>query len=390
MEIEEFLDKSFTAYHATQNAIELLTLGGFKPFNGKIARGGKYFADLESGFIAVSVGTENKFEAVVAHTDSPALKIKGSKLLRGEINRLNCEVYGGAINRSIMDRPLKVAGRAYYFENGAVVGKNIASDFNVICPSLCIHFDRNVNSGTSLSVQNDLAPIVGKADDLYKALGIENCTDADLFAVCAQKAFSSGISGEYICSPRLDNLVSVYCATQAIIAAKPKGINIVACFNSEEIGSLTQRGAWARTFTAATEGICKALKIDLNSALEQSLILSVDNAHALHPSHTEKADPVNRPELGGGVTIKYHSNYATTAKSACRARLAFGDLPVQEFYSNSDLPCGSTIGNILAASTGADVCDIGVAQLAMHSAVETAARCDISTMTKALTRHFEC
>ena len=45
-------------------------------------------------------------------------------------------------------------------------------------------------------------------------------------------------------------------------------------------------------------------------------------------------------------------------------------VPMQTFVVRSDLPCGSTIGPMTAALTGAVTVDVGAPMLSMHSARE--------------------
>ena len=63
-------------------------------------------------------------------------------------------------------------------------------------------------------------------------------------------------------------------------------------------------------------------------------------------------------------------------------------VPVQRFANRADMPGGSTLGNLQGHSVSAPMLDIGLAQLAMHSAVETAGCADVAHMVKAVTAFY--
>ena len=122
-------------------------------------------------------------------------------------------------------------------------------------------------------------------------------------------------------------------------------------------------------------------------------MISADNAHATHPNHPEKADPTNRPYLNGGIVIKYHGSqkYTTDGVSAAVMRdiCKKAGVPCQTYANRSDILGGSTLGNISTAHVSVDTVDIGLAQLAMHSAYETAGAKDVDYLIKALTTFFK-
>lgn len=122
-------------------------------------------------------------------------------------------------------------------------------------------------------------------------------------------------------------------------------------------------------------------------ALAESFMISADNAHALHPNYTDKSDPVNRPTMNGGIVIKYNANqkYCTDGISAaifkelCRE----AEVPYQTFVNRSDIAGGSTLGNISNTQAAMNTVDIGLPQLAMHSAYETAGVKDSESLVRA-------
>ena len=390
-ELKRFLAKGYTPYQSTVLASAILEKNGFKRTEtfSSTKGGDKRFKVEDGAIIAVSVGSPTGFMIVGSHTDSPALKLKRGLLSGG---RLNAEAYGGAINYTFFDIPLKICGRLYVEDGSGVKAKDVVSDYRVSIPSLAVHMNRDVNGGFAPSVQTDLAPLIGDCFDFAEKLaGTDKLVDYDLYACPDIEPYDSGADGKYFCSPRIDNLVSVYSSIKAIVTAKPVGINVCVCFDGEETGSRIRRGAAASFFPKLLEEIFYgAGGKDFAAALENSFMLSADNAHATHPAHPEKSDPANKVELGGGIVIKHHPNYATDGLSAATAKKIFGAAGVsyQDFYSNSDVKCGSTIGLMAAAATDIRTCDIGVPQLSMHSSVETATISDIESMIKGLTASY--
>ena len=401
MKIQDFLDTSYTAYHATANVVELLKANGFVELthDGKkkwnLARGGKYFVTRNgSSVIAFVVGANNVFNVCESHTDSPSFKIKGGRLVESEgIKRLNTEKYGGGLLYTYLDRPLKIAGRVIVETKNGVAQKLVTSNYNVVIPSLAIHHNPTANDSLSLNPQIDTLPLLSQCEcDLYATLTDGKVLDADLYVVPSEQAFSSGVNGEFLSSPRLDNLTSVYTSVQAILHAKPQDIAVVACLDNEEVGSGTRQGSpnfINHVLDAIAEGLGMSYAENL-AAREHGMALSVDNGHAVHPAHPEKSDPLNRAHLNGGVVIKHHTNYATDGLSSAAFKRLLDMIGVkyQDYYNRSDVRCGTTLGLATANRTGMKVCDIGLAQLAMHSACETCGLHDVDAMQKALTAYL--
>ena len=183
MNITEFLNKSYTSYHATANAASMLDAAGFKRFSRgdgtKIEHGSKYYCTVnDSAFIAFTVGDNSGLNIACAHTDSPCLKVKGNKLSDTPEGKLiNVEVYGGLLLYSMLDIPLKIAGRAFVKNVDGVECKLVCSDFNVNIPSLCIHHS-DKDAGLKLNPQTDMLPLIGATDDIYAALHLENVLDS--------------------------------------------------------------------------------------------------------------------------------------------------------------------------------------------------------------------
>lgn len=394
MNLTEFLNSSYTAYHATQNACSILNDNGFVELSldakWKLSPNGKYYVVCNgSSVVAFRVGANKVFNLCQSHTDSPSFKVKGNALVASDsVKRLNTEQYGGGLLYSFFDRPLKIAGRIVEETANGVEQRLVVSEYNVVIPSLAIHHNPKANEAFSVNAQVDTLPLFAKDNaELYSTLALSGkVLDADLYVVPSTDAFYAGVNGEFLCSARLDNLTSVYSSICALVSAKPQNIAVVACLDNEEVGSRTYYGN--PSFVARVlENISQSLNIDMRAALENGVALSVDNAHATHPAHGEKADPVNRVNLNGGVVIKHHPNYATDGLTAAIFKKICNNCGVkyQDYYNNSGVRCGSTLGLVTASTLGIKTCDIGIAQLAMHSACETCGASDVGEMEKCLT-----
>jgi aspartyl aminopeptidase len=125
---------------------------------------------------------------------------------------------------------------------------------------------------------------------------------------------------------------------------------------------------------------------DYVSMVRSSLMVSADNAHAIHPNYPSKHDPLHAPHINKGVVVKINANqrYATNALTMARfLRVAkVLDLNVQKFVTRSDMGCGSTIGPITATRIGVETIDVGLATYAMHSIRELAGSDDAHELYK--------
>ncbi|MBR4800829.1 MAG: M18 family aminopeptidase [Clostridia bacterium] len=396
--VEEFLNTSYTAYHTVLNAVSMLEDWGFEKVdlpNPNLKVGGKYYLTKNSSaVIAFKVGDLSNYTFMIAgsHTDSPCYRVKGNLLLdSAEGKRFNVEKYGGMLAYSFLDIPLKLAGRVFVKTASGVKEQIVESNrlFNV--PSLCIHHNPNANEGLTLTTQNDMCPLVGEGKDVYSFVADDIVVGADLFVSPAVKAYESG---NLLCSPRIDNLTSVYSSLKAIKDSNPKGIAIAACFDNEEIGSGTKQGAGSAllcdVLRMINRGLCKN-DADFDTACRNGFALSIDNGHAVHPAHPEKSDPLERVYLNRGVVIKHHTNYSSDGLSSAIVKTILDKAGVehQDYYNNSDIRCGGTIGLITSRQLEMNACDIGLAQLAMHSAIETVGKSDVAKMQACVRAFFD-
>lgn len=391
-ELLNFIKMSPTAYQAVDVVSEVLRGKGFleQESNGGISSG--FTIRNGSSLIAWKLpeGVEaNKikgFHIVCAHTDSPMFKIKeNAETADGNgYVKLNVEKYGGMIVNTWLDRPLSVAGRVVSEKDGVLVTDSVDLKKPLyIIPNLAIHMTRG-GEEKPLSIQTDLQPIGDKGfyELLAESVGCKesDILGTDLYLYNAQEGCIAGSDESLVCSPRLDDLQCVYAALKGFMEADSSSyINIFGVFDNEEVGSLSRQGAASDYLKNTLTDIAERLGISTGQyrdMLEESFMISADNAHAVHPNHPEKADTVNRPRLNGGIVIKYHGGqkYTTDAftgafvKQMCRNN----NIPYQIYHNNSDVAGGSTLGNLVQANVSIPAADIGAAQLAMHSSFETA------------------
>lgn len=403
-----FLNDSLTAYHAVENTKKILLENGFSRLSERedfeIHANGKYFIERAgAALIAFTVGNLDNFayKIAAAHLDSPCLKLKSEPLQKSSgCVTLNTETYGGGVWHSYFDRPLKIAGRVVKCENGRVRSEVVTSPYAVVIPSLAIHQQRTVNDGFAINAQIDLQPLLsldGQQNQwLDKITNGENATAYDLFVVNAQSPYTFGCNDEFIASPRIDNLTSAYAALQALLShAESDGICVAALLNSEEIGNKTTTGADGNFMETTLKRIAYALRFDDNEfykALASSFLVSVDNAHAVHPNHPEKSDPTNKTLLGGGVVIKSHAGgaYITDGVSNAVVTTILDKAGVkhQAFFNRSDVRSGTTLGVSALAKTSMAGADVGLAQLAMHSACECFCGSDYTELVNGLTAFY--
>lgn len=415
-EMLRFIEKSPSCFHAVDNLKMMLKERGYKELSEEDAfdlkRGeGYYISRNDSSMLAFRLpqGEAGAFHITSAHSDSPCFKVKENPEIGVEERyvKLNVEKYGGMIDSTWLDRPLSVAGRIVVKEKEGLVAKlvNIDRDLLVI-PNLAIHMNRDMNKGMEYNAQTDLLPLFGdgEGEGRFRELLAKEAKVAeaavlgyDLYLYVREKGRLFGSHEEFIFSPRLDDLQCAYACMRALAESKPaQAVNVCVVFDNEEIGSGTRQGA-ASTFLAdQLKRIYKALpgkREEYKRMLAKSFMVSADNAHAVHPNHPEKADPTNRPYPNGGVVIKFHGSqrYATDAFSAARMRdiCSRAGVPCQTYHNRSDVAGGSTLGNISTAQVSVSTVDIGLAQLAMHSACETAGVKDTEYLLNAIRCFYE-
>ncbi len=339
-----------------------------------------------------------------AHTDSPNLRLKPlPRVTAHGYHLLGVEVYGAPLWHTWLDRELSVAGRVVLRDGSAHLVRVPGAPCWI--PSLAIHLDRTINTdGLKLSAQDDLRPVVevgvgddrgvlGRVLDALRSDGLGDLAIADVLAsdlmlFDTQPPGFGGPSLEFLHASRIDNLMSCHAAVSALSAARSTAATQVVILNDhEEVGSESAHGALSRFLLSVLE----RLDPEVGRSCARSLLVSVDMAHAVHPSHADRHDPQHYPALGSGPVVKINAaqRYATDAPAravfveACRS----AGFEPQYFAGRNDAVCGTTIGPLVAARTGIRAVDVGSPMLSMHSCRETAAVSDVQPMIDAL-RHL--
>lgn len=401
--LKSFLGSSKTAYHAVANIKDILLKKGYSELfeneDWQLEDDKGYFVIRDGSSIIAFKNRCGAFMIGAAHSDSPAFRVKSSDT-EGAYVKLSTERYGGMINYTWLDRPLTVAGRMIVREGGALKSALCdIGDKTVVIPSLAIHFDRSVNEGKKFDPKKDLLPLaaLGEGDIISEAAASigakkDDVVSHELFLTSADEPRFAGLSDELLLSPRIDDLACVFACLEGFLSAKNSDTcPVLAVFDNEEVGSETKQGA-ASTFLYDTLRRISSSKTDYLKRVSESFMVSADNAHAIHPNYPEMSDRKNAPILGGGVVIKHNANqrYATDAVSEAifREICSKAGVNVQNYFNRADLPGGSTLGSISDTKVSVSTVDIGIPQLAMHSAVETCAVKDVFDMVSALSVFF--
>lgn len=411
----DFIRKSPVSFQAAEEMKKRFEENGYQYLSEKehwnLEKGGKYVVMRNhSALIAFSVPEKDtmRFHIMASHSDSPSFKIKENPEIRVEntYTKLNVEGYGGMLMAPWFDRPLSVAGRVILRNDGKLEERLVNVDRDlVMIPSLAIHMNREANKGLSYNPQKDLLPLLGCGSEKKALMDIiaeelnverEDILTHDLFLYNRMPGTIWGADREFVSSARLDDLQCAFASMEGMLRGlKQDSIAVHCVLDNEEVGSATKQGA-ASTFLKDTlrrinDGLGRSYEEYLMT-LADSFMISADNAHALHPNYADKADPVNHPVINGGIVIKYNANqkYCTDAVSAAMLRgiCERAGVNCQIFVNRSDIPGGSTLGNISNTQVPMNTVDIGLPQLAMHSPYETAGVKDTWSLIKAAEEFF--
>ncbi|KAJ4418175.1 hypothetical protein N0V82_005750 [Gnomoniopsis sp. IMI 355080] len=431
-------------------------------WSSELLPGGKYYLTRNaSSIVAFAIGKKwapgNPISMIGAHTDSPCLRIKPvSKKTNAGFLQVGVETYGGGIWHTWFDRDLSIAGRVLVKDKkDNFVQKLIKVDKPILrIPTLAIHLDRSSNFDPNK--ETELFPICGLAaaelnrtgksaaeakkdesaeadaqdgdfqplkamsqrhhpyllDVIAQHAGVEteDVVDFELVLYDTQKSCLGGLNDELIFSPRLDNLGMTYCSVMGLIESvksdssldSESSIRLIACFDHEEIGSLTAHGANSNLLPAVLRrlSVLPAARFidsgseksyehvnadDIATAFEQTLstsfFVSADMAHSVNPNYQAKYESDHRPEMNKGTVIKINANqrYATNSPGIVLLQEVAkkAGVPLQLFVVRNDSSCGSTIGPMLSAKMGVRTLDLGNPQLSMHSIRETGGSYDV-------------
>lgn len=405
----DFISKSPSQFHACENAAKILIENGYTKFKETedytLERGGKYFVTRNgSSIIAFEIGEDvdnnYHFQIVASHLDSPTFKIKEIPSIDSDYyTTINLEGYGGGIYFTWVDRPLSLAGRIMIEEDGKITSKNVYIDKDLlIIPNVAIHLNNKINED-KLTLDKDLFPLFSSEkkdfDEFLKdyfSINNGQILGKDIYLVNRTRPAIFGDRGQFISSPKLDNLESAFTSLEAFISSeKTDFVKVYASFDSEEVGSNTMQGAMSTFMKDILERINFALnkdKIDYLKAISKSFLVSADNAHAIHPNRPEFYDKNNAPMMNKGIVIKENArqSYMTSAFSRAifKSILKKNSLPYQAYANKSDIRGGSTLGNLSNIEVSMHGVDVGASQLAMHSSYETAGTKDVKYMVDSL------
>ncbi|MCY4178015.1 MAG: M18 family aminopeptidase [Endozoicomonadaceae bacterium] len=418
----QFLNASPTPFHAVKELADLLEKAGFKLLNETdiwcLQKNTGYFVIRnQSSLIAFTTGdcnfSEQGFRMTGAHTDSPCLKIKPNPdIQKYHCLQLGVEVYGGALLAPWFDRDLSIAGRVAWYD-GTQIHQTLIDLKRAVAtiPSLAIHLDSEQNNRRTINPQTDISPVLAtiftedsqtdqtlhhaikeSLSNIYPHLNIDQILDFELFLYDTQPAAIIGLNNDFIASARLDNLLSCFTATQAIIKAKQSLYpSMIVCNDHEEVGSASTSGAQGPFLKQVLQRIVKDNESRIRT-IQHSLMISADNAHARHPNFPDKHDKKHAPAINHGPVIKINVNqcYATNSESSAvfRHLCTQENIPVQLFCSRCDMRCGSTIGPITASEIGVRTLDVGLPTYGMHSVRELAGTQDAIMLEKVLTRFY--
>ena len=417
-ELTDFIEQSPTAFHAVQNLKTMLDKDGFQELKEAekwhLEPDGKYYVTRNnSSIIALKIGNaldEYSFHVTASHSDSPTFKLKENIEINvaGKYTVLNTEGYGGMICSTWFDRPLSLAGRVMVKDGNSIETKLVKINRDLLMiPSLAIHMDRKVNDGKSYNKQIDMLPVLSgsvKESGEIKAIiakeldvETEDIYGMDLFLYNRMKAVRWGSEEEFIGCPRLDDLECAFTSAKAFLTAgNQKNINVFACFDNEEVGSGTKQGAKSTLLFDVLWRTNQALgysEEDFYRALAGSFLLSCDNAHAVHPNYRQKTDTTNCTYMNEGIVVKSHAGQKYTSDAVSIAVFKMicekAGVPVQFFANRSDEAGGSTLGNLAMAQVSMNTVDIGLPQLGMHSAYETAGVKDVDSMIRAIQEFYQ-
>ena len=417
-----FITSSPTPFHAVESISSKLTQSGFESLDEadswQLQKGASYFVKRGGSIIAFKTGQgsnlENGIHLTGAHTDSPCLKVKPIAEVRSKgYLQLGVEVYGGALLNPWFDRDLSLAGQVTFQTTDKQLGSCLIDlkEPVAVIPSLAIHLDREANSKRTIDAQKHLPAVLLQLDEhgkfdfdefllehIQQELGISDASKILSHELClydTQPPAMIGLKQQFIAAARLDNLLSCYLVTQSLLQSSGEFTSVLVCNDHEEVGSASASGAQGPFLRSVLTRIVSEESSEqdtLERVFRKSLLISIDNAHAVHPNYAEKHDPAHGPALNQGPVIKINANqrYASNSETIARFRAYCEqvNVPTQSFVMRSDMACGSTIGPITAAETGISTVDIGVPTFAMHSIRELAGATDAEQLSRVVTAFY--
>lgn len=405
-----FLSMCPSRFHAVSHLGGKLEEAGYTRLSEgsswSLASGGKYYVTRNgSALLAFRIPRADfsGFMISASHSDSPSFHVKENAELSsaGGYVRINTEGYGGMLCAPWFDRPLTVAGRVLVQTADAIETRLVYVDKNLLMiPSLARHLNKAANEGFKYDMKCDMIPLMGlnAEEGTFRSVvagaagcAAEDILGTDLYLCLREKGFIWGANSEFISAPALDDLQCAYGCFQGFMAAEDSAsVPVFALLDNEEIGSCTKQGADGNFLDEVVTRICACMGRERASAVANSFMVSADNAQGIHPNHPELYDPTHHAVMNGGIVIKHGVRYATdgAAQAVFMALCKKAGIPVQHFSNRSDLPGGGTLGLISTSHISMNTVDIGLAQLAMHSCLETAGVQDTGYLIQAMTAFY--
>lgn len=407
----KFLNNVHSEYHCVEEVSKILANNHFKEVSLDndltLEAGENYYFKTSASLIAFkipkNIKTNYYYKIVASHLDSPTLKVRRLKETKTNLyNSLEVEIYGGPILSTFFDKPLGLAGKVVINDNNTLKTHLVDLKKSFIIPNVPIHLNRELNNGYIYNKDNELKPLISLGDEsslielLAKELKInkEAIAAYDLETYNQTPAQVGGLNDEFIYGSRLDNLASIYLSVEGLLSSKEEGINLIALFNNEEIGSKTIEGADSTLLELILKRINHSLNKndeELSSSLKRSFLISLDNAHALNPNRSDLYD--TQPVIiNSGIVIKHNSNmlYISSPLSVALVKLiaSNNNIPYQEYYNKTSQRGGSTLGALLNSHLNILGVDLGLGQLAMHSSYEVGGIKDLDYMYLFLNKFF--
>ena len=396
-ELIDFIAESPVSYWVIENTVRMLKEAGYVRCDLRTHKplpGGKYYITRNgSSLMAFRMPNDDPtgFLVTASHTDSPLFKIKTFHSVKAcdRYMKLDVELYGSGILGTWFDRPLSVAGRAVVRSGDSMSVKPVKIDRDLaVIPNVCIHFNRDINDGVTYNKAIDTFPLVGAWSEepmltqiVADSLGVspDAIVSSDLFLYNRMRGTIFGMNNEFLAAPRLDDQQCAFASLKGFLESEGSegtSIPVLTLFDNEEVGSQTKQGAASDLLRDVLELIAGAYSLPLPMLVPSSLMLSCDNAHAMHPNHPELSDPLNAPHMNGGIVIKHNANQRYTTDAVSQALITEickrVNVPVQHFANRSDIHGGHTLGSITSSRVSMNTVDLGLGQLAMHSSYETA------------------
>lgn len=437
----QFLNESPTPYHAVESISQILKQNNFKKLDEKedwgiLKPGNYFFTRNQTTIVGICVPPKwkpgNGFTITGAHTDSPNLRVKPISKQNAEgFLQVGVEAYGGGLWNTWFDRDLSIAGRVLVKnmddekQSNNAESRLVRIDKPILrISNLAIHLNREIGTnGFKPNYETETIPILATeaacqlnqticADPksplsndhhsvllnlLAKQLKVpaNHIFDFELSLYDTQPSCLGGALDEFVYSARLDNLCSCFICLHSLLNSlstikDETNIRILVCFDNEEIGSNSNRGADSNLLYSTLQRIHGNEHFE--SAIAKSIIISADMAHSVHPNYSDKHEKKHRPKMQQGLVVKYNSNqrYASNMESTYHLLYLSQKLniPVQKFMVRNDSPCGSTIGPILATKCGIRTLDVGVPQLSMHSIREVCGTKDVCSSLRLITEFY--